>query len=499
MSNYKTFRGGYRFAEFQGQPDDVLEETSIPTQVKIPLVQGFGSEVDCLVKVGDKVSAGQIIARNDQHVSSPIHATVNGEVNEIKKSHYLGQNCFIVTIKSDGSSEYQKISGASANWQQLSPESIEEILYTSGITALGYEGIPSRFNSSIIQPNDVENIIVYMLNSDPYNISPTALFHNRKIQDLLDGIDILHRIMPKAKVFVATSSEYKNVIGELDKNVAKYNWLKLLYLKSKYPQSHEAMLVKTVLGQDFPYGYSAANIGTIILDFQAVLQAYEAVAEGKPLIERTIALCGSALKAPLHVKVRTGTSLSEIAGSRIKPDVTPRFILNNLLMGTELADLALPIDRTYSQIIAIPENRNRKFLAFIRPGFRSDSYTRTFMSKYLPIATKTVDTNKNGEERPCISCNYCEEVCPVSIIPHILSKYVQRDMIDETLANLHIFDCIQCGLCSYVCPSKISLAQHIKAGMDSLTEQGCNREVCILPHFDNIRGIVESYRGAKEI
>jgi Na+-translocating ferredoxin:NAD+ oxidoreductase RnfC subunit len=80
-----------------------------------------------------------------------------------------------------------------------------------------------------------------------------------------------------------------------------------------------------------------------------------------------------------------------------------------------------------------------------------------------------------------------------------LSKYVQRDMIDETLANLHIFDCIQCGLCSYVCPSKISLVQHIKAGMDSLTEQGCNREVCILPHFDNIRGVVESYRGAKEI
>ena len=499
MSNYKTFRGGYRFAEFQGQPDDVLEEISIPTQVRIPLVQGFGSEVDCLVKVGDKVSAGQIIARNDQNVSSPIHATVNGVVSEVKKTHYLGQNCLMVTIKSDGRSEYQKISGASANWQQLSPENIEEILYSSGVTALGYEGIPTRFNSSIIQPNDVENIIVHMLNSDPYNVSPTALFRNRKIQDLLDGIDILHKIMPKAKVFVATSSEYKNVIGELEKSATKYNWLKLLYLKSKYPQSYEAMLVKAVLGQDFPYGYSAANIGTIILDFQAVLQAYEAVVEGKPLIERTIALCGSALKSPLHVKVRTGTSLSEVAGKRIKAGVNPRFILNNLLMGKALTDLASPIDRTYSQIIAIPENTNRKFLAFIRPGFRSDSYSRTFMSKYLPVATKIVDTNKNGEDRPCISCNYCEEVCPVNIIPHILSKYVQRDMIDETLANLHIFDCIQCGLCSYVCPSKISLAQHIKEGMDSLTEQGCSPEVCVLPRFDNIRGIVESYRGAKEV
>jgi Na+-transporting NADH:ubiquinone oxidoreductase subunit NqrA len=147
----------------------------------------------------------------------------------------------------------------------------------------------------------------------------------------------------------------------------------------------------------------------------------------------------------------------------------------------------------------IPDNRKREFLAFIRPGFRRDSYSRTFMSNFLPSIQKTFDTNMHGEERPCISCNYCEEVCPVSIIPHILSKYVKRSIVDETLANLHIYDCVQCGLCSYVCPSKIPLAQHIKEGMEMLTAQGCTRDQCILPRFDNIRGIVDNYRGAKEI
>ncbi|MDQ1328195.1 MAG: H+/Na+-translocating ferredoxin:NAD+ oxidoreductase subunit, partial [Candidatus Poribacteria bacterium] len=102
MSKYKTFRGGYRFAEFQGQPDDTLEEPFIPSQVNIPLLQGFGKEGDCLVKVGDQVSAGQIISRNDQNVSSPVHATINGIVSEISRTNYFGKNCLVVSIKGDG-------------------------------------------------------------------------------------------------------------------------------------------------------------------------------------------------------------------------------------------------------------------------------------------------------------------------------------------------------------------------------------------------------------
>jgi electron transport complex protein RnfC len=497
MSKCKTFRGGYRFAEFQGQPDDTLEEPFIPSQVNIPLLQGFGKEGDCLVKVGDKVSAGQIISRNDQNVSSPVHATISGIVSGINKTNYFGKNCLVVSIKGDGRSEYQKIPNASSNWSKLSKESIEEILYVSGVTALGYEGIPSRFNSSIIKPDDVENVIVHLVGSEPYTISPSALFHKKTTQNLFDGMEILHKIMPKAQIHLAINKN-KNIFQGLDEQITKYNWLKIQYLKSKYPQNHEAMLVKTVLGQQFPYGYSSANIGVIVLDLQSVLHVYEAVVEGKPLIDRTIALCGTALKKPLHVKARIGTALDDVIGSRIKEGIIPRIILNSLLTGAVLDDRSLPIDKTYSQIIAIPENHNRQFLAFIRPGIRSDSYSRTFMSNFLPMVQKTCDTNQNGEERPCISCNYCEEVCPVNIMPHILSKYVKRSLIDETLANLHIYDCIQCGLCSYVCPSKIPLVQHIKEGANLLMDQGCTPDQCILPNFDNIKGVVGIYRGVKE-
>ena len=83
-----------------------------------------------------------------------------------------------------------------------------------------------------------------------------------------------------------------------------------------------------------------------------------------------------------------------------------------------------------------------------------------------------MDTNIHGEHRPCIACTYCDNVCPVGILPHLLHRYVQRGVIDETIVRYRIFDCIDCNLCTYVCTSKIPLAQLMRKGKDSLKAEG---------------------------
>ena len=498
MRKHKTFSGGYRFINFEGQPKDILEEIKVPLRVAIPLRQGFGGEGDCLVKAGEGVLAGQIIGHSEYGVSSPVHSSVNGVVEEVKRVNYFKRDCLMVSIKGDGNPRYQKLPGAINNWESLASEEIEKILYLSGVTALDREGIPTRMRSSIILPKEAKSLIVHGVGSEPYNISPELLLKGKNILNLIEGIKILRKIMPNARVFLALSSHSRKILEEIEKLTSAYDWLELYPLEPKYPQGYDEMLVPTILKQKFPYGYSAANVGAVILNLQAVLLSYEAVVEGKPLIERTIALCGPAFKETLHIKARIGTPLREALEGRVKEGLSARFVLNGLLTGFELKDLNLPIDKTYSQIIGLVENRERKFLSFLNPGLKSDSYSNTFMAKLSPRIQKTCDTNKHGEERPCISCNYCEEVCPVGIIPHLLVKYVQCNILDETLMNLRIFNCIECGLCSYVCPSKIPLAKQIREGQEKLTIQGCDRNQCILPYFDNLKGI-EEYRGPKEL
>jgi Na+-translocating ferredoxin:NAD+ oxidoreductase RnfC subunit len=65
-------------------------------------------------------------------------------------------------------------------------------------------------------------------------------------------------------------------------------------------------------------------------------------------------------------------------------------------------------------------------------------------------------TAMRGELRPCVSCNFCEEVCPAGISPHLIHKFLYRDLIEEA-AYARVDLCVECGLCSYVCPSKLDL------------------------------------------
>ncbi|MCM8804562.1 MAG: 4Fe-4S dicluster domain-containing protein [Candidatus Omnitrophica bacterium] len=493
IKHYKTFKGGYKFVNFTGQPQDKLIELGAPKEVLIPLRQGFGNEVMPIVKVGDEVKAGQIIGRDDESISSPIHSSITGKVKEIIKKNYFRREVTFIVIEGDTSSEWLKLDISEKDWRLCTEEELEKKLYLSGVTRLGTCGIPTRYKSSIISPNEVEYLFVHGIGSEPYNILPKTLLSGKKLFHFIEGIQILKKILPKAKIYLCLSNKEKKLSEEIEKLTYDFDWFELALLEPKYPQGYDEMLVPTILGKSFPYGYSAANIGIISLNIRAILHVYEAIVENKPFIDRIIALSGPGFKENPHIKVRIGTPLQEIIKNYLVSETRVRVILNSLMTGHLLNDYSLPVDSTFSHIIAIPENTTRELFSFLRPGLHSYSYSNTFLT--LKRFSKRPDTNIHGEERPCISCSWCEEVCPVGIIPHLLSKMVKKNMIDERLMKYGIFNCIGCNLCSFVCPSKIPLAKNIKDGQEKLIVHGCDRTQCILPYFD-LKGL-EEYRGIK--
>ncbi|OIO39611.1 MAG: hypothetical protein AUJ75_01105 [Candidatus Omnitrophica bacterium CG1_02_49_10] len=496
---FRRFQGGYKFGTFCCQPKSRLVQAGIPRKVIIPLKQGFGGEVKPLVKTGDKVFAGQIIARDDNSVSSPIHATVNGRVTSIEKRNYFMQEITVALIEGDGTADFRMLEGYSADWGSLSLEKTEELLYLSGVTSLDSEGIPTRFKSSAIFPNEVEDVIIHAADSEPYNMSLKALLLGKNKDHLLAGIRILKKIMPDAKFHLVLNQSGRNIVDWARQAAVEYDWIKVYPVEPRYPQDMPEVLTPSILGREFPYGYSAATLGIVTLTIQTLLSVYEAVAEGRPLIERVIALSGPSWKENLHIKARVGSPLEFIVGDRLKSEgaAKDRLVLNSIMTGHNLNDSSLPIDRTCYQIVGIPENRARELFVFMRPGLNTDSYSRTFLSNWLLWMKKRVDTNMHGEERPCISCGWCEGVCPVGIIPHLLYRQIAALPVNESFMRYGIFNCIDCNLCSYVCPSKISVARSIKDGKQKLVSIGCDKSQCILPKFD-LKG-AEEYRGVKSI
>lgn len=488
---YKSFKGGIKFRNFLGNVEDKIEEMPLPKKVLIPLRQGFSGEVKPIVKIGDKVKAGNIIGIDKENVSTPICASISGTVKDIRRMNYFHQEVNFVIIEGDGSYDWEKSGVFDGNFGEKSKEEIEEKLYLSGVTSLGKAGIPTIFKSSIISPSDVENIIIHFVGSEVYNISLNTILSGKRIFNFIEGIEILNKIYPDAKIFLILGERNKKFAEEIRKLTANFNYFEVGIVEEKYPGGYDEILIPTILNKKFPYGYSCANIGIITFSVRDILHIYESIVESKPLIERIITIQGPSFKENIHLKVRIGTPLNEIMEIYLKKDFKSRIIHNSLLTGDELKDFSLPVDISYNHIIGIPDTEETRIFGFLRPNFKYFSYSQSLNR----FSKKTPTTKLFGEVRPCIFCGYCYEVCPVRILPNFLSSMIKKNVIDERLMNYGIFNCIGCNLCSFVCPSKIPLSKIIKEGQGKLINQGCDRSLCILPYFE-LKGL-EQYRGIK--
>jgi Na+-translocating ferredoxin:NAD+ oxidoreductase RnfC subunit len=121
-------------------------------------------------------------------------------------------------------------------------------------------------------------------------------------------------------------------------------------------------------------------------------------------------------------------------------------------------------------VTVLPEMTNPEMLGFLKPGKERHSYSNAFLSALVPGTSNENDTGIHGEDRPCICCNYCAEVCPRDLQPYQLSKLIRIEEIEEA-NQVRLTACIECGLCNYVCPSKILLLEDIRKGKQMLAEE----------------------------
>ena len=354
---------------------------------------------------------------------------------------------------------------------------------------MGASGIPTRFNSSIIGPNDVKDVIVYHSDSEIFNTPIELLLQSGRVTQFVEGLKILTTVLLRAKLHLAVSNAFIEWLYDIesqlqDKRVSYYS------LKPKYPQEQDDVLIRTLLKKRVPYNRIPADIGALTLTFQDVLHVYEAVVLGKPVIERLVTLAGPGFTNRPHIWTRIGTAVNDIIGTRQKDDKSYRLILNSVMRGITLPELTDPVTREYRKIISIEEKTDGDMLGFAMPGFHHESITNTFAAKFAPFLKKRLTTNTNGEQRGCISCGFCSDCCPVGLYPNLLHRYAEREKYEEAPVQYGIFDCIDCNLCTYLCTSKIPVAEFMKSGKQKLAEEGfLQRDVEGLTDIEAYRGL----------
>lgn len=426
-----TFKGGVHVPDNKSMSSGkVIEKAREPKTVYISLQQHVGAPCEAIVKVGDKVKVGQKIGDSKAKVSAPVHSSVSGVVKSITKRYTTaGVKVDCIEIESDGLNEMDESIGKKAELDKLSKSEIIDIIRESGIVGLGGAGYP--LHSKLITAEDccaigssIETLILNGAECEPYLTCDHRIMleHPDKV---VFGLEVMMKYLDINEGYIAVENNKMDAIEAL-RNASKDKNIKVVSLKTKFPQGDSYRIVDAVTGKKVPKGGRCNDAKSSVSNVHTAYALAEAILENKPLYERVITVTGNGIKEPKNLLVKVGTTIGEIieqcGGFNGKPG---KIIAGGPMTGTALFSLDTPIVKATGGILVLTEEETR------------------------------VD-----KVQSCIKCGKCVEVCPVYLEPLYIAAYALKDNYDAA-ERYDALACISCGSCSYICPSKRPLAEAI--------------------------------------
>ena len=143
----------------------------VPAQVTIPLSMNIGAPSKPVVKPGDHVDVGQLIAEAGGYVGAPIHASVSGKVKKIADVMQAnGRYAQAVVIEADGE---QTTAETVTPPVVTDRASFFEAVKQSGAVGLGGAAFPTMVKLNVKDLSTIKEVIVNGAECEPYITSDT--------------------------------------------------------------------------------------------------------------------------------------------------------------------------------------------------------------------------------------------------------------------------------------------------------------------------------------
>ena len=398
--------------------DASVVRISTPSTVTIPLRMHIGAPAVPVVKVGEHVDIGSLIAENDRELSSPVYASVSGKVTKITDILGAdGQYVPAVIITSDGENTVAEACPPQLN----SKEDFINALRRSGLVGLGGAGFPTY--AKFMTDKSLDCIVINCTECEPYITSDT----HTMLEDapaIADAIKLIDRFFDISRFIIGIEKHNKKAIEAMNRIAAENSKVSVKVLPDAYPQGGEKVLVYKTTGRIIKPGCLPADVGCLVLNCTTMAFISKYVKTGMPLTEKTITVAGGSVKEPKNVIVPVGTAVSDVfdfCGGFTSDPV--KVLYGGPMMGISVPSLDVPVLKQTNALIAL-----------------------------------SAKEAKASAETACIRCGNCVNSCPFGLAPvAIKTKLDAGDC--EALGKLNVESCMECGCCAYVCPACKPLVQ----------------------------------------
>ena len=329
-----------------------------------------------------------------------------------------------IVVENDG--EYEEVEYPAVKpLDEMSKEEILNAIGEAGVVGMGGAGFPTKVKLSPKEPEKIEYVIANCAECEPYITAD----YRRMLENpekLVGGMKVVLKLFDNAKGIFGVEDNKPDCIAKLKELTKDEPRMEVLALKTKYPQGGERQLIYATTGRAINSAMLPADAGCVVDNVETMINIYQAVAEGKPSMERVVTVSGDAINEPGNFKVPFGTNQAELVeaagGFKVDPE---KMISGGPMMGFAMFTLDVPVTKTSSSILC---------------------FTKDEVAKFEPTA--------------CINCGRCVEACPSRLIPSRLADYAEHHN-EEAFTKREGLECMECGSCSFVCPAKRPLKQAI--------------------------------------
>lgn len=439
----RTFsRGGVHPDECKLTAELATVVADLPNQAVFPLSQHIGAPAKPLVKKGDKVKVGTMIAEAGGYVSAPVYSSVSGTVWKVDSAiDATGYQKPAIIINVEGDEWEESIDRTDTletvgAHPELTPEEIVARVQRAGVTGMGGAGFPTHVKLCPPPTAKAECVILNGVECEPYITSDYRLMLERG-EAVIGGARLLAKALGAPKTVIAVETDKPEALELLRARAGGEEELRIQPLPNRYPQGAEKPLIQALMGRKIPAGKLPVETGCLVSNVATAAAVWEAVMEGKPLTRRYVTVTGGALREPMNFIVPVGTPVSWLiklaGGFQAPPD---RVLLGGPMLGTPLYDLDAPVMKTTNCVLCLTGD----------------------------------EVGKQDPAQSCIRCGKCVEVCPMKLAPLFVWMNAGKRNWEATRA-LHAADCIECGCCSYICPARIPLVQSFRMAKAAFQEE----------------------------
>ncbi len=423
--------------------DQSIRRLPFAPRLMVPLLQHIGQPAKAVVRVGQEVVRGQLIAEADGWLSVPHHAPATGTVEAIElRPSARGPWEQSIVIKVQQGSTQEVLAANPRDMEALTPKEIIAAVQQTGMVGLGGAAFPSHAKMSVPKDATVHTLVINGCECEPYLTCDHRVMVEHA-DDLITGIRYAMR---------ATGAE-RTVIGIEDNKMAAVEAIRAALaaraiapaeiavhaVPTKYPQGSEKMLIMALFGVEVPSGGLPLAYGMVVLNVGTLAALGRLLPRGEGLVERVVTVTGPAVKRPGDYRVPIGTPMQFLLDYAGAPAESYQVILGGPMMGQAAATLDVPVTKGMSGLLVM---RGADF------GDRDGQKTY-----------------------PCIKCGECVSACPMGLNPSLLGMLAAKREYEQMGTQYHLGDCFECGSCSYVCPSSIPLVQQFRVAKQVLRER----------------------------